>query len=174
MTVEATAVQVQTESGQSGGVINAQQVSNLMLNGRNFQQLGMLVPGVNNTAGASAQNGGGLTGATTLVVNGQGVDTSTYTIDGTYNMNTGNMTNINVLPPIDIIAEFEVAKNAYSAKYGMAGGGQIMVDTKSGTNDYHGTLWEFLRNNAFHARNFFQPTAPTLRQNIFGFEVGGR
>lgn len=173
VTVEAAAVQVQTESGQSGGVINAQQVSNLMLNGRNFQQLGMLVPGVNNTAGANSQNGGGLTGSTTLVVNGQGVDTSTYTIDGTYNMNTGNMTNINILPPIDIIAEFEVAKNAYSAKYGMAGGGQIMADTKSGTNEFHGTLWEFLRNNAFDARNFFQPTAPTLRQNIFGFEVGG-
>lgn len=173
ISVEATAVQVQTESGQSGGVINAQQVSNLMLNGRNFQQLGMLVPGVNNTAGANAQNGGGLTGSTTLVVNGQGVDTSTYTIDGTYNMNTGNMTNINILPPIDIIQEFEVAKNAYSAKYGMAGGGQIMVDTKSGTADYHGTLWEFLRNNDFDARNFFQTTPPTLRQNIFGFELGG-
>ena len=173
VTVEATPLQVQTESGQSGGVINAQQVSNLLLNGRNFQQLGMLVPGVNNTAGASAQNGGGLTGSTTLVVNGQGVDTSTYTIDGTYNMNTGNMTNINILPPVDIIAEFEVAKNAYSAKYGMAGGGQIMVDTKSGSNDYHGTLWEFLRNDAFDARNFFQPTPPTLRQNIFGFELGG-
>lgn len=173
VTVEANAVQVQTESGQSAGVINAEQVSNLMLNGRNFQQLGMLVPGVSNMAGASAQNGGGLTGSTSLIVNGQGIDTSTYTIDGTYNMNTGNMTNINILPPIDIIAQFEVAKNAYSAKYGMAGGGQIMVDTKSGSSDYHGTLWEFLRNNAFDARNFFQSTPPTLRQNIFGFELGG-
>ena len=173
VTVSATAQQVNTQTSESGGTITSKQISNLMLNGRNFQTLAIAVPGVSSTAGADSLNGGGLEGGTTLIVNGNSVEYTTYTIDGVYNMNSGNLANINILPIVDGIAEFRVLKDNYSAKYGFAGSGQVVVETKSGTDHFHGSVWDYLRNNAFDANNYFATTTQALHQNIFGYTLGG-
>ena len=132
-----------------------------MLNGRNFQTLAIMVPGVNSTVGANSLSGGGINGSTTLIINGQGVEYTTYNIDGIYDVNTGNFSNVDVLPIVDGIAEFRVLKDNYSAKYGV-GAAQIMVETKSGTDTFHGSAWDYLRNNAFDADNYFAQTTPPL------------
>ena len=172
VTVMANAVQVNTQTSESGGTITDKQVSNLMLNGRNFQTLAIMVPGVSSTVGANSLSGGGINGSTTLIINGQGVEYTTYNIDGIYDVNTGNLSNVDVLPIVDGIAEFRVLKDNYSAKYGV-GAAQIMVETKSGTDTFHGSAWDYLRNNAFDAANYFAHTTPPLHQNIFGYTLGG-
>jgi len=171
--VSANAVQVNTQTSESGGTLSSKQISNLMLNGRNFQTLGIAIPGVQSTAAADSQNGGGLEGGTTLIVNGQSVEYTTYTIDGMYDMNSGNLSDINILPVVDAISQFSVLKDNYSAQYGFAGSGQVVVETKSGTNTFHGELWDYLRNNAFDANNYFSTTAEALHQNIYGYTLGG-
>ena len=173
VTVSATAQQVNTQTAESGGTITSKQISNLMLNGRNFQTLAIAIPGVSSTSGADSLNGGGLEGGTTLIVNGNSVEYTTYTIDGVYNMNSGNLSNINILPIVDGIAEFRVLKDNYSAKYGFAGSGQVVVETKSGTDTFHGSAWDYLRNNAFDANNYYSTTSQGLHQNIFGYTLGG-
>lgn len=171
--VNANAVQVNTESSESGGTISSKQIDNLMLNGRNFQTLAIAIPGVSSTNAANALGGGGLEGGTTLIVNGSSVEYTTYTIDGVYNMNSGNLSNINILPVVDGIAEFSVLKDSYSAKYGFAGSGQVVVETKSGTDTFHGSAWDYLRNNAFDADNYFSTSTQALHQNIYGYTLGG-
>jgi Carboxypeptidase regulatory-like domain/TonB-dependent Receptor Plug Domain len=173
VTVTADAVQVNTMSSESGGTISSEQIDNLMLNGRNFQTLAIAIPGVASTNGADGLGGGGLEGGTTLIVNGNSVEYTTYTIDGVYNMNSGNMANIDILPVVDGISEFTVLKDSYSAKYGFAGSGQVIVVTKGGATTFHGSAWEYLRNNDFDAFNFFATSAPALHQNIYGFTLGG-
>ena len=173
VTVTANAEQVNTETSESGGTLSSKQISNLMLNGRNFQTLAIAVPGVSSTAGADALNGGGLEGGTTLIVNGNSVEYTTYTIDGVYNMNSGNLANVNILPIVDGISEFSVLKDNYSARYGFAGSGQVVVETKTGTDTFHGSAWDYLRNNAFDGNNYYTTTAQPLHQNIFGYTLGG-
>jgi len=173
VTVQAEQQQVETESSESSGTITSEQVSNLMLNGRNFQTLAIAVPGVSSISGADSMNGGGLEGGTTLIVNGTSVEYTTYTLDGVYNMNSGNLSGINIVPVVDGIEEFTVLKDNYSAKYGFAGSGNVVTVTKSGTDAYHGSAWDYLRNNAFDASNYFAQTTPALHQNIFGYTLGG-
>ena len=187
VTVAATAVKVQTESGEVSGVITGEHIENLLLNGRNFLGLALLIPGVNSSAitgrsvGGGSLNAGGLTGETPLSINGLGREFSLYTIDGAYNMNTGNNININITPPLDTISEFRVLKDNYSAKYGVAGSAQVMVESKSGTQKFHGAAYEFLRNDKLDASNFFAGIDPAtgekrrtpLKQNNFGFAFNG-
>ena len=173
VTVTADALAVNTESSESGGTISSEQIDNLMLNGRNFQTLAIAIPGVASTSGADALGGGGLEGGTTLIVNGNSVEYTTYTVDGVYNMNSGNMANIDILPVVDGISEFTVLKDSYSAKYGFAGSGQVVVETKSGGDKFHGSAWEYIRNNDFDAYNYFSTSAPGLHQNIYGYTLGG-
>ena len=171
--VNTNAQQINTETSESGGTITDKQIANLMLNGRNFQTLAIAVPGVASTSAADSLNGGGLEGGTTLIVNGNSVEYTTYTIDGTYNMNSGNLANVNILPVVDGIAEFSVLKDNYSARYGFAGSGQIVVETKSGTDTYHGSAWDYLRNDKVDANNYFSTSKQALHQNIFGYTLGG-
>ena len=173
VTVTANQLQVNTETSESGGTLTSKQISNLMLNGRNFQTLAIAIPGVSSTAGADALNGGGLEGGTTLIVNGNSVEYTTYTIDGAYNMNSGNLSNVNILPIVDGISEFSVLKDNYSARYGFAGSGQVVVETKTGTDTFHGSAWDYLRNNAFDGNNYYSTTTQPLHQNIFGYTFGG-
>jgi hypothetical protein len=95
---------------------------------------------------------------TYLIVNGNAAETTTQTIDGVYNMASGNLTEINIRPIVDGISEFSVLKDNYSAKYGFAGSGQVIVETKSGTDTFHGSTWDYLRNNALDANNYFTTT----------------
>lgn len=171
--VTADAAQVNTETSESGGTITGKQITNLQLNGRNFQTLGIAIPGVASTSGADSLNGGGLEGGTTLIVNGLSTEYTTYTIDGLYDMNSGNLSGINILPIVDAISEFSVLKDNYGAKYGYAGSGQVVVETKAGTEQFHGDAWDYLRNNAIDANNFFSTTTQPLHQNIYGFTLGG-
>ncbi|MBW4028741.1 MAG: TonB-dependent receptor plug domain-containing protein [Acidobacteria bacterium] len=173
VTVTADALAVETQDSGSAGTITSKQVDNLMLNGRNFQSMGQLIPGVSSTAGNNQQTSGGLTGGTTLIVNGASIEYSVYTLDGVYNMNTGNLANINVLPIVDSINEFRILKDNYSARYGLAGSGQVVVETKSGTDSYHGTVWDYFRNDALDANPYFATVKSKLRQNIFGYSFGG-
>ena len=173
VSVTADALAVETQDSGSGGTITSKQVENLMLNGRNFQSMGQLIPGVSSTAGNNQQSAGGLTGGTTLIVNGASIEYSVYTLDGVYNMNTGNLANINILPIVDSIDEFRILKDNYSARYGLAGSGQVVVETKSGTDVYHGSAWDYFRNDALDANPYFATVKSKLRQNIFGYSFGG-
>ena len=119
-----------------------------MLNGRNFQQLATLVPGVSSVNGTNQQVNAGYLGQTDLIVNGASSEQTTYTIDGVYNMTPTSLININITPSIDAINEMRVLKNAYSAKYGFAGSGQMLIETKSGTSSFHGSGYEYLRSNS--------------------------
>ena len=169
VTVEADQVAVNTESSETGGTISAEQIDNMQLNGRSFESLAVAIPGVASTAGADAQSGT----ESTLIVNGSGADQTTFFIDGVWDDEIGNLGYINLLPVVDGISEFTVLTGNYSAKYGLASTGEVLVETKSGTATFHGTAWDYLRNNAFDAVNYFATSAPPLRQNIYGYTFGG-
>jgi hypothetical protein len=178
VTVQADTLAVQTESAESGGTISAKEVSNLMLNGRNFQQLATLVPGVSSVNGANQQVNAGYLGQTDLIIGGASSEETTYTIDGVYNMTPTSLININITPSIDTINEMRVLKNAYSAKYGFAGSGQVLIETKQGSSSFHGTGYEYIRNNGFavarpYSISGIPATNSSLHLNIFGFYLGG-
>src|SRR5271157_1639979 len=173
VTVTATAVQVNTQSGESAGVIAGDEVSTLQLNGRDWRDLSKLIPGMNDLNIGHTSLGGGLNGGNNVSVNGLDTSENMYTTDGAYNVNTGSMGNENVLQPVDSISEFKVIKDNYSARYGWAGGAQFMVATKSGTKDFHGNGYDYLRNDKVDSRNFFNTSTPVLKQNIFGGSIGG-
>ncbi len=180
VTVEADAVAVQTESAELGGTVSSKEVANLMLNGRNFQSLALIVPGVSSAAGANAlpnYGEGGYLGQTEIIVGGTSIEKTTYTIDGLYDMDPNGMINVNVLPTIDSISEFRILRDNYSAKYGMAGSGQIMLETKSGGSQFHGGGYEYVRNSYIGTAKPYT-TPPTqgiaaLHYNIFGYTLGG-
>ena len=172
--VEADQLRVKTETSDVSSTIGAEEISSLLVNGRNFESLATLVPGVNNTTGNSQYSGGGLTSSTTISIGGTGVDNTTYLVDGVYNMNTGNYVNINITPSMDAISEFTVLKSNYSSRYGTSSSGVIMVNTKSGTSTYHGSAWDYLRNDAVDASTFYSNGKKTpLRQNTYGYSIGG-
>jgi hypothetical protein len=178
VTVEASSLSVQTESPESGGTISAKEVSNLMLNGRNFQQLATLVPGVSSVNGTNQQVNAGYLGQTDLIIGGASSEETTYTIDGVYNMTPTSLININITPSIDTINEMRVLKNAYSAKYGFAGSGQVLIETKQGSSAFHGSAYEYIRNNGFavarpYSISGIPATNSSLHLNIFGFYLGG-
>jgi hypothetical protein len=117
VTVTANAAEVvNTETSESGGTLDSKQISNLMLNGRDFQTLAIAIPGVSSAVGADSQT---VSQDTYLVVNGSGVEATTQTIDGVYNMATGSLIEVNIKPIVDGISEFSVLKDSYSAKYGI-------------------------------------------------------
>jgi len=139
---------VQTESSELAGTISEKEVSNLMLNGRNFQTLALIVPGVSAASGANAlpnYGEGGYLGQTEIVVGGTSIEKTTYSIDGLFDMDPNALINVNVLPTIDSISEMRILKDNYSARYGMAGAGQILIETKSGGNTFHGGGYEYVR-----------------------------
>ena len=174
VTVEANALQVKTETSEDSSTIDSKEISTLLVNGRNFQSLATLNPGVNNTNGNSQYSGGGLSSTTTLSIGGTGTDDTTYSIDGVYNMNTGNYINLNISPSMDVISEFTILKANYSARYGTASNSTVLVDTKSGTESYHGTVWDYFRNDAMDASDYYSEGVKTaLHQNIYGFSFGG-
>jgi hypothetical protein len=174
VTVTADTLQINTQTSENSGTLSEEQIGNLMLNGRNFQSLAIAIPGVANMSYADQMYGGGNSGSgTTLIVNGLGIEATTYTIDGMYNMNTGNLANVNILPVPEGMEEFSVIKDNYSAKYGLNGGGQVVVITKSGSEKFHGGAWEYWRNNITDAINYFAASTPVLHQNIYGYTLGG-
>ena len=173
VSVVASAVQVQTATPELSNQVSQQQVENLPLNGRNYQSLSALMPGVTNLNPDTALNQGGFLTSNAMSINGMGQSGTMYYLDGIWNMNTGNMTQTTITPNPDTVQEVRVLQNNYGAEYSLMGANVVVLQTKSGTDHFHGSLFEYLRNNAFDARNFFAPTVPALKQNIFGGTLGG-
>jgi hypothetical protein len=170
--VEAAGETVNTVSGEVSRTIDSSQVQDLALNARNYLQLASLIPGaiLLNDDQLSLTTGLGTTGA---ALNGNRPNSSNITADGAYNLDAGsNGSQINNVG-LDFIREVQVKTSNFSAEYGRQSGASINVVTRSGGNQFHGSAYEFLRNDKLDARNFFSPSKPSLRFNNFGWSLGG-
>jgi hypothetical protein len=165
--VSAAAPLVTTENASIGNVVDQKKIVELPLNGRDYLQLAFMQPNVFATAtGSNLGFRGGLN------VAGNSEIANQYILDGVDN--NDETTNQPLHRPIlDAVREFKILTGTYSAEYGRQAGGQIMVTTQSGTNVFHGSVWEFHRNSPLDARNFFAPIKPSFRRNQFGGVVGG-
>src|SRR5579863_135069 len=171
--VEGTNVaQVETQSSELAGTVTGKEISQLELNGRNFTQLATLTPGVSNQTGQD-EGTVGVYGSVSMSMNGGRVEYNNWELDGGDNMDNGSNGTLNVYPSIDAIAEFKVLTSNYGAQYGRNGSGTVEVETKSGTNRFHGDVYEFVRNDDFNARNFFAPNVPSYKKNDYGYTIGG-
>ncbi len=187
-TIEVTAenVQIQTTTAEQSGTVTGEQLVGLALNNRNFEQLVLLQPGVANQLGD--EPGFGLSSNTTISVNGARAGANNWTVDGADINDSGSNGTLLNTPSVDAIQEFTLERSNYDASFGRSGGGQVVVATKSGTNQIHGTAYEFNRNNYYNANTFENKQSidqtgyisgaggngtPIERYNDFGFTVGG-
>jgi Carboxypeptidase regulatory-like domain len=195
VTVSAGASLINTTDGSVSTVVDQTYVANMPLNGRSFQDLILLTPGVVTQTPQNLQAQRGVTGE--FSVNGQRAEENYYTVDGV-NANTGAVAGLNMttgggasgslpgstalgttqaLVSVDELQEFRVQSSTYSAEYGRNPGGQFAFETKSGTNQWHGSAYDYVRNSFFDARDwfndFFNVKEPPLRQNDFGGTLGG-
>ena len=173
-TVQVTAARglLRTESAALGGVIDNRQITGLPLDGRNFFELSLLLPGVVPAAPGSA---GSVRGDFAININGAREDSNNFVLDGAFNGDP-KLNGIALAPPVDAVREFELATSTYDALSGRNAGGQMSVVLKSGANQTHGTAYEFFRNRVTDARNFFAPpteTRPQYQRNQFGGSLGG-
>src|SRR3984893_3694883 len=180
VTVEGTDVaQVETQSSDLSGTVNGKEISQLELNGRNFTQLVTLTPGVSNQTGQD-EGTVGVYGNVSYSMNGGRVEYNNWELDGGDTMDNGSNSTLNVYPSVDAIAEFKVLTSNYGAQYGRNGSGTVEVETKSGTNQFHGDVYEFVRNDMFNAQNFFNHAfwggngkTPEYKKNDYGYTLGG-
>lgn len=176
VTVETSAVQVNTVSPVLGQVIEQSRLVDIPLNGRNAADLTLLVPGAVNLAASNAGTQQGDTkqvpGAEAISVNGTRPDQIGYNLDGADNEDLMSNTN-NPFPFPDALQEFSVQTNSFDAQYGNNAGAVVNVVTKSGTNEWHGDAFEFVRNRVFNARNYFANSKDPLKRNQFGATIGG-
>ena len=177
--VTDTAVQLQTENATVEEVVSGKQVENIAMNGRNFMQLAALVPGASSTNnfGFNTPTGVGSGGAASISFNGMRRNHNVWRVDGQENYDRGCGGCVEVLPSIDAIQEFKVSTANAESDAGFGAGGQINIAIKSGSQDFHGTFYEFVRNDAFDANNFFANLNgrdnPKLRYNNYGYNIGG-
>ena len=188
--VTAGQQQLNMENATQAGLINGTQVRELVLSSRNYEQLVGLQPGVAYSGadqiyiGNSSPNGA--TNVVNYSVNGSRTSGNAWTVDGADNVDRGSNYTLLTYPSVDAIAEFKTLRGSYSAEFGRSASGQINVVTKSGTNDLHGSAYEFIRNDIFNANDILnklttQPSGSTkstsprgrLRYNDFGYTVGG-
>jgi hypothetical protein len=176
--VSATAVAIQTTDATLGQVITTQQVADLPLNGRDFVQLATLTPGTaQETNPNSFFNGGpsseaSARGSYSLSVGGSRANSTDWLLDGVDN-NELTSGAISILSSIDSIQEFKVLTYNYSAEWGTRSGPTVLVTTKSGSDQFHGSVFEFLRNTDLDARSFFAASTEKFNLNQFGFSLGG-
>jgi len=185
--VQETANQIELQSAQAAGLISGTQVRELALNGRNWEQLMTLMPGVSQAdnsdqiyVGAFAPQG---TATTSMSINGGRREQNNYMVDGADNVDRGSMITLLAFPSVDAIAEFKVLRGQYDPEYGRSGSGQINVVTRGGSSKLHGNIYEFFRNDALNANTYFNKrtqltagkvnTPPILRYNNFGGTLGG-
>src|SRR5712691_3931647 len=182
VTVSSDASPVETRSGEISSLITEKQVTELPLNGRNYAQLALMVPGVspvtqNGAGGAFSTQGTGLDSHVDMSVNGNQSNANLWTVDGVNNMDVGSNATLLIFPSIDSIQEFRVERNSFSAEYGQAQGAVINLITKGGSNQFHGAGFEFFRSDKLNATDFFlnkagQPKAQ-LKYNNYGFNFSG-
>ncbi len=170
MVNDAAAV-LETDSSDRGQVVGGNTIVNLPLNGRNYADLALLVPGVRKSSIADRESSFNVNGMRSALNNFMvdGVDNNSYATS-----NQGYSNQVLQLSP-DAVSEFKVVTNNYSAEYGRAGGAIINASVKSGTNELHGSAWEYLRNTKLNAVGFFKPALgkPIYQQNQFGASLGG-
>jgi hypothetical protein len=181
--VKAENTTIQTTTAEESGTITGEQVRELALNNRNFEQLILLQPGVANQLPDKV--GFGLNNNTSISVNGARAGANNYTVDGADINDSGSNGTLLNTPSIDAIQEFTLERSNYDAAFGRSGGGQVVVATKSGTNQFHGGVYEFNRNNFYNANTFgaraaiaagapaSQNMTPIERYNDYGFTIGG-
>jgi hypothetical protein len=191
--IEVTAenTPIQTTTAEQSGTVTGDQVRELALNNRNFEQLVLLQPGVANQLGD--EPGFGLDSGTAIAVNGGRVTANNWTVDGSDINDSGSNGTLLNTPSIDAIQEFTLERSNYDASFGRSGGGQVVVATKAGTNQFHGSAYEFNRNNYYNANTFENRQAidtalsqgtpfsqayaanevPIERYNDWGFTIGG-
>ena len=184
--VEANPLQVELQSATATGLINGVQIRELALNTRNYEQLVTLLPGVSSSQATDQLYVGNFSPIGTNVVSfsigGARTSENNWTIDGADNVDRGSNLTLLSFPSVDSIAEFKVLRGAYDPEFGRSGGAQVNVVTRSGTNLFHGTGYEFFRNDWLNANNFFNKRftdpakvlpRPPLRYNNFGWNLGG-
>ena len=169
--------EVETASSEIGTTISGKQVNQLELNGRNFTQLVTLTPGV---VSQTNQDEGtvGVNGNVAYSMNGGRTEYNNWELDGGDNMDNGSNSTLNVYPNVEAIAEFKVLTSTYGAQYGRNGSGTIEVETKSGGSSFHGSAFEYLRNDFFNARPWESGGQtghpnPPYKKHDFGYTVGG-
>ena len=174
--VDAGALQVKTIGGEVAGLVNGEQVRELPLNGRNFLQLALLMPGVSPADYVNLTDKGLLSGFG-VSVSGAAGNANMFTLDGASNIDIGSNGPGPVFPSVEAIEEFKVHRNSYGAEYGQAAGAQVDVVTRAGTNRFQGSAYYFGRNEALDGTNYFLAQAgqpkEKLAYNDFGFTLGG-
>ena len=178
--VQGAEVAVQTTEATLGQVIHSEQVADLPLNGRDFVQLALLTPGATAgdqptdffSGGTQAGSEVSIRGSYSLSVGGSRENRTDWLYDGVDN-NELTAGGIAVMPSIDALDEFNVLTFNYSVQYGARAGPTVLLTSKSGSNRFHGSLFEFLRNTDLNSRNYFSQTNPKYIQNQFGGSVGG-
>jgi hypothetical protein len=174
--IVANAVQVQTESSQLGDVIDSKKMLALPLNGRSFIDLLGLQAGVAPATAETIQQdrpvAGGLKNSGNISVNGQRETANAFLVNGG-DVSEGRNLGAGLVPNLDSIEEFRLITNSFDAEYGKFSGAVMNAITKSGTNGFHGDVFEFLRNDKFDAKNYFFGGKSELRRNQFGYAVGG-
>ena len=172
MTVAADATMVNTQSGTLSQVVQQRYLVDLPLNGRNAATLIRMVPGTVSGVGTTTAGYANASDTIAISVNGARGNEVNFRLDGSTHMD--NVTNLNATyPNPDALQEFNVQTSNYSAQYGNFGGAVVNVVTRSGSNTMHGTAFEFLRNGAMNARNFFAAQSDNLKRNQFGGTLGG-
>jgi hypothetical protein len=176
VTVEASPVAVQSESGEVSDVINGTQLSQLATNGRTLYSLAIMTAGASSNM-ADYQSATPVGGDATVSFNGLRTSHNIYLIDGGEDLDRGGAGTISVMPSMDSIQEFRQLTSNYSAEYGLSSGGTMTMAFKSGSKDFHASGWEFLRNEDLDANSYFFNQAGTPkalnRLNTYGFNVGG-
>ena len=180
ITVAGTAQLIEATNSTLSGVVQNREITDLPLNGRNIYSLAVLTPGVFTRNPARGKFREGFHSIGIFQVNGGRDSSNMIMMDGvpvTMNSNTNNMNANSALPTIEGIEEFRIQTNSFSAEYGRSGGGVLTMTTKSGTNELHGTAFDFLRNNKMDSNNWFAnrrgTDLGTFQRNEFGFSVGG-
>ena len=168
--VSSTVALVDTSSNTLTGLVDDRRVVDLPLNGRNIMSLASILPGVTNVS--APQTMSDARGGPEMNVNGSLPNATVYTFDGAYFNNPSRNTGLN-LPPPDAIAQFRMLTSNFPAEYGHSSGAQVEVVSRAGTDSFHGSAWEFLRNDAFNAKDYFLQTVPPLKQNQYGGAIGG-
>jgi hypothetical protein len=174
--VEVAAVGVDTTGGDIAGLMTGEQVRELPLNGRNFLQLTLLQPGVTAQQGLDTKSKG-LAGGSDVSVSGGSTTSNLWLVDGADNVDHGSNRTILVYPSVDAIEEFKIQRNNYGAEFGQAGGAQINLVTRSGSNEFHGSTYYYARRDQWNSANYFLEQAgggaAPLHWDDFGATLGG-
>ena len=169
--VSGTAALVETRSATMSGLVDDRRVQELPLNGRNVVELASTLPGITDVQ--ASQEMGSTRGGPTMIVHGASRGQNNFTLNGANFTNYSQTAGFNPPPP-DAVQEIRVQTSTFSAEYGNNAGAQVTMVTKAGSNQFHGTAWEFHRNDKLNARSFFQPRKAEQKQNQYGASAGGR